>query len=529
MHKPELMPTSATVDSPVPNTEPPQTSVAASRRHSLAGHLAWRAVADWSGQIVSWASLLIVVRLLSPADFGLVAMCAVLFSNLKLIGEFGIPTTVITLRNLTEEEISQLNSVGALFGLGTFLIACAAAWPLALFFRTPRLVPVIIVTALALIALGLRCVPDGLLSKDRQFNSLSLYNAIRDIVGALVTVLLAWLGFGYWALVVGNVLSVVARSAIILSVRRQRFAWPRMSTIKKPLLFSGHVLVAVYAWSTYSVLDNVTAGRVLGPAALGLYGMAWTLANVPLEKVVSLVTQIIPSYLAAVQNDTAALRRYLSSLTEAISLLTFPATIGLALVAREAVPLVLGHKWQGMIVPLQVLCVYAAFRSIVALLPKLLTAIGSARFTMRIELAGLVLMPTAFFIGSHWGIAGIAYGWVAAYPFIALPLYWKVFKSIGMRRKEYLAALRPGLDGALVMVPAILLVKSLLPGTMSLLPRLAIEILVGAAAHIGTLFLLHRERALVFVQLLKKIFGNGRSLKPAGGQNNGRLAADPSR
>src|SRR5205823_12283189 len=138
----------------------------------------------------------------------------------------------------------------------------------------------------------------------------------------------------------------------------------------------------------YSTLDDVAAGRVLGQTAVGLYGMAWTLANVPLEKVVSLVTQIIPSYLATVQKDAAALRRYLTNLSEALALITFPLTIGLALVASDVVPLVLGKKWVGMIAPLRVLCFYTAFRSLVALLPKILTAIGNARFTMRIELVG---------------------------------------------------------------------------------------------------------------------------------------------
>lgn len=486
---------SASGDTPVPEL----------RRHSLAGHLAWRAVADWSGQIVSWAALFTVVRLLAPADFGLVGMCMVLYSNLKLIGEFGIPATVVTLRDLSEDEIAQLNTVGVLFGFGTFAIACAAAWPFAAFFRAPRLVPVVIVTSTSLLALGLRCVPDGLLSKEMQFNSLSLYNAIRDITAAVVTVVLAFLGFGYWALVLGNVVSIFTRSAIILSVRRHRFGWPSFQTIKKPLLFSSHVLVAVYAWSTYSTLDNVTAGRVLGQTAIGLYGMAWTLANVPLEKVVSLVTQIIPSYLASVQKDTAALRRYLTSLSEALALITFPLTIGLALVASEAVPLLLGKKWEGMVAPLRILCFYTAFRSLVALLPKLLTAIGNARFTMRIELLGLVLMPLGFYIGSRWGLAGIAFAWVIAYPLIAGPLYWKTFRSIGMKTKDYLSAVRPALDGSIAMIAVVWLLKAFQPSGGLLLLRLISEVLFGAAAYIGTLLLLHRSRTLALVGQFKQI------------------------
>lgn len=484
---------------------PPPVLAPAGRRASLVGHLAWRAVADWSSQIISWASLLVVVRLLAPADFGLVAMCMVLYNNLRLFGDFGISTAVITLRDLSEDEIAQLNTVGVFFGTATFFIACACAWPLALFFRTPRLVPVVIVTSLSFLALGIRSVPDGLMSKEMRFNTLSLFNAIRDIVAAIVTLVLAFLGFGYWALVLGNVVSIFARTGLLLWTSPHRFAWPKLSMVKKPLFFSGHVVIAIYAWSTYSSLDNATAGRVLGQAALGLYGMAWTLSNVPLEKVVSLVTSIIPSYLASVQKDPSALKRYVANLTEALAILTFPATIGLALVARELIPVALGQKWNGMIVPAQVLCFYAAFRALVALLPKVLTAVGNAKFTMRVELTALVLMPVAFYIGSHWGLAGIAFAWVVAYPLVAAPLYWKVFQTINMRTTEYIRLIRPALDGSIAMALAVGLIKWELSPTSRILVRLVLEILAGAIAYIGAILLLHRERASIFLNLLKKL------------------------
>ena len=469
---------------------------------SLAGNLAWRAVTDWGAQVVSWSSLLVVVKVLAPSDFGLVAMAGAFYSYLRLAGEFGIPVTIMTLQDLTEDEIAQLHSVAVILGVAAFLIACACAWPVALFFKTPRLVPVIVASCLSLIPLALRSVPEGVMSKELRFKPLSWFNAIRDIVAAITTVALALLGYGYWALVAGNLLSVTLRSGLILAACRQRFAWPNFAAVKRPLLFSWHVLVSVFAWSSYNTLDNVTVGRVLGPSPLGFYGMAWTLANMPLEKVVSLVTTIIPSYLAKVQKEPAALRRYLHTLTEALALATFPATIGVALVARELVPFALGRKWESMIIPLEVLCLYAAFRSIEALLPKLLTAVGNARFVMWVELSALVIMPVSFYLGSHWGIAGVAWAWLA-YPLATAPLYWKTLKTIEMSAWEYFRAVRPGLDGAIVMALAVGLLKWKLPMGEPLLLRLILEIAAGAIVYIGTVLLLHRERAMSFLQIAK--------------------------
>lgn len=491
-----------------PPTETRYTSTAPpEKRTSLATNLAWRTVANWTSQAVSWAALMVVVRLLSPADFGLVGMSVILYWYLKFLGQFGLTQTVIRHRDLSQEQLAQLNTMGAIFGIGSFLLACLFAWPAALFFKTPRVVPVALVTCIGLIPIGLRSVPEGLMNREMRLKTLSLLDALRDIFSAVITVLLAWLGFSYWALVLGNLIPDIVRCAAILIMRPCRFAWPRMATIREELLFGWRVLVSGFAWSTYNTLDNVTAGRVLGRSALGLYGMAWTLANTPLEKIVSLVTTLVPAYFSRVQNDFAALRRYVWSITEALALFTFPTTIGLMLVAREAVPLVMGQRWNGMVAPLQVLCVYATVRSVVAILPKVLTTVGKARFVMRVEVSGLVLMPMAFWIGSHWGIRGIAYGWIAAYPLIALAEYWKMIKTIQMHVSDYLRALRPALDGCAAMILAVLSLKWMLRPDQMGWPRLCLEVGVGAAVYISAILLLHQARAKHYLSIARRIRG----------------------
>ena len=469
----------------------------------LAQSLAWRAATNWASQLVSWASLFIVVRLLTPADFGIVAMALVLFPYLRIVGEFGIPQTIVNLRDLTDDQLAQLNTISLLLSIGCFGIGVALAWPLALFFKTPRLAPVVIVTCIGLIPLGFRSVSEGLLSKEMQFRTLSLFEALRALIAAAVTLVFAFLGFGYWALVLGNLIATFARTILLGSARPHRFAMPRLTELKEPLSFGRHILVSVVALSAYERLDNVTAGRVLGQAALGVYGLAWNLAYVPLEKVTSLVTTVIPTYLAAVQKEPDSLRRYVRTLSEALALATFPATIGLGVVARELVPVALGAKWEGVIAPLQVLSVYAAFRSIVAIIPKVLTAVGNARFVMWNDLRALIILPIAFYIGSHWGTAGIAWGWVAAYPLVAIPLYWKTFRTIKMSVATYLQALRPAIDGTLMMVLAVLSVRWALPAHWPVWIRLIAEVTVGGAVYLATLMLLHRERMLAFVRMAK--------------------------
>jgi len=492
-----------TSDSPKavsPHPDPDKASRAKLDR-SLVHSLAWRAAGDWASQIFSWASLLIIVRLLAPSDFGMVAMAVIFYPFLRQSSEFCIPRIIVTFRDLSEEQIGQLNTAGALLGGFSFLLACAAAKPIAIFFKNPALVPVFVATCAALVPLGLRSVSEGLLTRDMQFRLLSLYDALNAVVSAAVTLVLAAFHFRYWALVLGNLVAISLRSLLVWRARPFRFAIPQLKSIKQELQFGWHVLVSLVALNSYQRLDNLTSGRVLGQTALGYYGMAWTLANVPLEKVTSLVTTVVPSYLAAVQTDKAALRRYVRTLTESVALATFPATIGLGLVARELIPFALGHKWAGVIAPLEVLSIYAAFRSIVALLPKVLTSVGNARYVMWNDLAALVVLPIAFYIGSHWGNTGIAWGWVLAYPIVVIPLYRQTLRTVEMRLKEYVLSLRPAVEGSIAMAIAVLAVRHSFSTNLPIILRLMLEIVTGAAAYSGTLLLLHRERMLAFLRL----------------------------
>ena len=472
---------------------------------SLARSVAWNAVGDWGTQIFTWLAFLVVMRLLTPSDFGIAAMAGVLMPYFGQLTGLGLPRAVVVLRDLTDHQLAQMNALSVLSAVALFGFGVVIAKPFAAFFKIPALAPVFIVACSGLIVSALCGVPAATLAKQMRFRFLSLLGATSAILAAIATLAMAWLGFGYWALLLGNMFAGMVRAAVILRVRPLRLAWPHFSAIREPLTFGWQISVSVLAMNSYQRLDNFVAGRVLGPSALGFYGTAWELANVPIEKVASQVTTVIPSYLAAVQDQPAALRRYLRVLTEMIALATFPATVGLSLAAHEFVPVVFGHKWDGMVGPLQVLSFYAAFRSIVALLPKVLTATGNVRYVMWNDLAALLILPVAFYIGSYRGTVGIAWAWVVAYPFVVLPLYYKTFQAIGMQTGEYFRALRPALNGMIAMIPAVEWVKYGLAPTRSLSLRLGFEVAAGTLAYLGTLWLLHKERIMALIQGVKNL------------------------
>jgi PST family polysaccharide transporter len=259
------------------------------------------------------------------------------------------------------------------------------------------------------------------------------------------------------------------------------------------------------SWILYSDADVLVAGRVLGTTALGAYTFAWNLATLPVEKVTALVGQVTPAFFSANQSDSNALRRYLLSLTEAVSLVTFPATIGLGLVAPEFIGLFLGSRWSDAVGPLEILAFYGSIRSVSALLAPLLTALRETRLLMWTNIAAAILMPLLFYVGSRRGPLGIACGWIVGYPFVVLPLYRKAFRRLGMPFRNYLVAIRPALDGSLLMILAVSALKFVIPVEWPLYLRFVIEVVAGATAYVVVLLVLHIDRLRAFIDFFRRL------------------------
>ena len=470
---------------------------------ALIGGMAWTAAAKWSGQVVTWGATLIVARLLTPADYGLVGMAAVFLGLITLFNEFGLGTAVITFHDLDNHRRSELHTVAVLLGILGFLISCGFAIPLGLFFRAPKLPLVIVVTATGFLVIAYRTVPYALLQKEMRFRLLAVLDAVQIVAQAIATLVLAVLGFGYWALVIGGLVGQTVSAFLPFVYEPMWFSRPRWKSIERELRFSWHVIVGRLCFYGYDNADMLIIGRILGAGPLGAYSLGYTLAHAPAEKMAMVTNRVALSLFAAVRTDLAALRRYLRNLTQGISLVIFPAGVGAVLVAPEFVHLVLGKKWGGAIVPLQLLSLYAAFRAIRTLFSPLLNALGEPRLVMRNNLSILLVLPICFYIGSHWGTAGVAACWVLVYPLLTLPMLRDVLRKANMKKSEYVKALWPAISGSIPIVVVVVFLKWWLPESLPLYLRFGALALAGAVAYSATLFAFHRERLLAIYQLRK--------------------------
>jgi len=484
----------------VEEERPPETHPSnASGEHALDGALA-KAIA-WSGgvklltQLLTWTSTLVVARLLSPEDYGLIGMAAVYLYLVQLLSELGIGTAVITLRALTRHQLEQINTLSVLAGMMGFMISVAAARPLGRFFDSPHLPAVVLAMSSTFIINSFRVVPSALLQRSLNFRRLALIDGVQAIGLAAGNVALAMAGFRYWTLVIGSIMSALVSTTLIVRARPCRFAKIEWRSIAHALTFSWRVVIGTVSWYVYTDADFLIAGKRLGEAALGAYNFGWTLANVPIEKITSLVNTVTPSIFSAAQHNRALTRRYLVLITEGIALATFPATLGLALVADDLVLAALGEKWRAAIVPLRLLALYSSVRSIMPFLVQVLNVTGSTRYVMWVNIVAAILLPLGFYFGSHWGSAGIALAWIAVHPIVvAIPIAARVFSSLALPIRGYLRALWPASASCMGMAAAVLSVRAVTGDSLPRIITLVMLVIVGAIAYVGVLWVFFRTR-----------------------------------
>ncbi len=473
---------------------------------AILGGLAWTAGAKWMTQAVTWASVLISARLLSPADFGTAEMSGFFTGITNILAEFGIGTAVLQMHELERRAVSQLNTVSAVVGALMLLFGAAAAPLVALFFHSDKVAPLVVVNSTTLLITGFQAIPTGLLQKEMNYRLLSISEAVFVLVQAVVTVLFAWLGYGYWALVAGPVAGKFVSAALVIYWRPHAFALPRWKSVEPALRLAWHVTVGRLAWVLYSQSDSIIVGRVMGDSALGAYRLATHMASAPAEKVAFLIMRVVGPLFAKVQTDLPAVRRYFRVVTETLALSIFPLTFGLAAVAPEFVRVVLGPQWEGVVGPVRWLAVFMGVRTMNSLITQVLTSLRHTRFTMWMSLLNFVAMPLAFWAASGRGAAAVAAAWVILAPVTIGPSLEKLLRAADMRRRDYFDSLFPAAVASAAMLAAVLALRVWFPMPHSGdVARLGVQVGAGGLVYLLLMSTVFRERLLRYVNFLRSV------------------------
>lgn len=436
-------------------------------------------------QLISFVSTIVVARLLSPTDYGLMALAGIWSYTIALLAELGLGPAIVQFRDLDDRE---LNTCFWLI-IGTtalgYLVLYAAAPGIAAWFNSPMLAPVLRVVGLNLLLVAARTVPDSLLRKRLELDRISQAEIVAVLVTTPVVLSLAWSGAGVWALVTGSLVMPLTQNIVCFWFARWR---PGLRVGSRRLVeilrYSVAALGARVSWVVFQQADAFVLGKVGGDVVLGFYSMAKQLATLPVDKVSVVLNQFSLPIMAGFQDDRGALRASFLRALRLAACLTVPSCIGMALVADDLVYFALGDKWVPMVPLLRVLCAFGLVHALAVLLPPVLFARYRAAFVFSWTIGLLLVMPVAFWASAvRFGALGVALALAVVYPIMTARLARRVLTELDVDWKALWRELRAVLGAALVMAACVVVVRSSISGS-DWLPR---ALRLGLGSSLGAL------------------------------------------
>jgi O-antigen/teichoic acid export membrane protein len=423
----------------------------------------------------------ILARMLSPSDFGLVAMATPLVAFVILFEDLGLSMATVQRRELSEELVIRLFWVNVLAGLGLTVVTILCAPLVSLFFHDGRLTAITMALGSAFVIGGCGAQQRALLIRRMRFGFLSGLQIAAVATSAVCALAAALLGFGYWSLVVLTlantfVISIGAWLVPQFTPRLIRSLRGAGDSIRFGLNYTGVGVLGFFARN----MDNVLIGRYWGATELGYYSRAYSLLLQPLYRFHAPIETVVIPGLSRLQDDGARYARYYLRALSTMSTMALPAIVALMIASKDVVAVFLGPHWAPTVPMFAILGVTALLHTTYLTLAWLFVSLGRTGAQLRWSLISVPITIAGIAAGLPFGGLGVSIGYTAANLLLFLPGVWFATRKMPLRAREVLGASR---QGALIAtgVGVIVYLATLVPLSNAYV-RFAIEAAAGLAA-----------------------------------------------
>jgi teichuronic acid exporter len=475
-------------------------------RSKVMSALRWSAAARFLGQAVSWGITIMVIRLLSPGDYGLMAMAMVLVSFLVLLNTLGLDAVLVQDKDLDEQMTRQIFGIVIVVNILFFALLFFGAEAVAMFYGDPALTLIVQVLSFQFLLLIFETLPQSRLEREIEFAQRSIVDFATLIIGSAVTLVMALTEFGVWALIWG-MLATNATRMIGLNLISRNLVWPSFSLrgMRKHFAFGGFVTTDRGLWYLFSESDKIIGGKLLGNHLLGYYAVASQLASLPIHKISGLLNSVaFPAFSHAHTHTSAAtVQGYLLKATRILGIAAFPVFLGMSCTAEPLIACLLGEKWLPAAPLLQLLGVVMPFRLLSSIFPPLLWGTGNPATSASNFLVAALLMPVAFYFGSRWGVIGLAYAWLCMYPLVFFITAYRTCRKVGLGIVEYLLQMFRPVVAGMIMYTTVYFLQGFAYGAVGDWLYLSQLVLTGAITYGVAILLIDRNGMLETLQLIR--------------------------
>ena len=454
--------------------------------------VAWRWGAQVGAQIITWTSTFLVVRLLDPSDYGLFAMSQVVVTALAFLNGQSFATSIVQTDRIDERRVAQvfgmLLMANGLLAAIQFLLAPMAAS----YFEEPIVADLLRVQAAIFLTIPFIALPSEWLARKLEFRRQGQVNMASALVGAMTALLLAWLGWGVWALIYAGLSIFVSRAIGLMlaaglwvrPVFNPRGAWDLVT-------YGGTLTLCQLFWIIQSQSDVVIAGRLLETHDLGLYTQALFLALIVTGRFIPPINEVALAAYSELHRAKKPLGPYFLKTARLVMMVSAPIYIGLSLTADNAIRILMGDKWIELIPILAGLTLAMPAFALHLICSPVTNAMGRPKVYLFTSIAGAVIFPALFLWGASAGAMGLVHAWWIAAPLLCLVTLTVTLPRINVSAFALADALAPIALACAAMAAVVLGSQALLPLANPLLD-LAKNAGLGAAVYGATFWFFYR-------------------------------------
>ena len=413
----------------------------------LKGHTVRGGVKTFGAQGFSFflnvASVAVLARLLTPYDFGLVAMVTAVTGLLAMFKDAGLSMATVQQDTVTHEQVSTLFWVNVGLSLALMLVVAALSPWIAAFYHEPKLQPITLAIAGMFIFDGLAVQHQALLRRQMRFGVLAKIQIFSSVLGIAAAIAAALSGMGYWALIVQIAVAQSTGAAFTWGYARWLPGRPQRGVGSLAMLkFGGYLTGFNFVNYFARNADNVLIGNAWGSSALGLYTKAYSLLLMPLQQINGPITAVAIPALSRLQNDPEQFREFFIKVLSIICFVTFPVIAWMIVCRREIILLFLGSQWEGAIPIFAVLALSAFFQPIGNISGVLYISLGRTKRMFKWGLMGCSWLVLSFFIGLPYGAIGVATAYSIAMALMIFPLIWYAIQGTVIRFSDFYKAIK---------------------------------------------------------------------------------------
>ncbi len=474
--------------------------------HKVYKGISWLALSKIIMQIVAWSVTILVARLLLPEDYGLFAMATIITSYAGIFQELGVGAAIVQSKDITQGELTALFWFSVALSVLFALCCIPFSYITAEIMREPRVIPITQSIALVFLFSGAGIVPSNLLRKELEFKKLGIIGIVTTIISCLGMVLIALSGGGVWTLAGGMMIRAALRTSLLFYITK----WvPGLKfNFRKAKKFIRFGIIMSFGRSLRYIWlqsDKFFAGRFFNATLLGYYSFALQLAQLPTEKIVTLINEVSYPAFSKLQNNKTEFNQFYLIISKTTATFVLPLFIGGFLVGEDLIGILLGEKWFPIIGMFRYLCLAQIFMSLNAVNNFVHAAQGRPHWGLHYNLACVLFMPLSFYFAVLHGLDAMVIPWLTTFAVLSSVWMAITIKKIGINVNVYLKNLIHIGIASLLMLISVYIFHDYLCGLIEALNHTIIKcflsILVGGMVYSAYLWLFDNELILQIKRL----------------------------